>query len=431
MTQEPTSPTLPVPVSPGFAAAIPAEPQPTQQVAALTALAPSPDQREQLVCQRLLVGKTLAQAQAEAADLVPKIQENTAVLTVLGTDELEAVNRLTERMLSERPPVDVPELRQAMKDLGRKMRGMGRDYDPSDPHVLEKYERAKGGILARLHLGRTFLEEFLDDIRSLQQQFDRILQTLEGKQHQLLRNVTYYDEFYQLNEQEIVSLIYVIGVMEIVRDMVAEEASRIVIGDSSKGDRGAEEQARLSDLISHLDSKIIAFKGRLWVAWAMAPQIRNMRTISVGLSARIDQTVDLTIPTMKSTIVIWLTLSEAQQAEQFNRAVEDTYNYVVGQFAAAAKATVPAMASALATPALNPATVVAWSESLSAQADGIIQAIELGHQKRAELEAAMIAGKQVIDEATQRVNKAHLEHVLAAAQEPLPEIATSVPTAQS
>jgi uncharacterized protein YaaN involved in tellurite resistance len=267
----------------------------------------------------------------------------------------------------------------------------------------------------------------MDDIRSLQRLFDWVIKTLEGKQYNLLRNVTYYDEFYKLNEQEINNLIYKIGVMEIIRDLAAQKASDTIIGDSNLGDRGAEEQARILEIVQLLESKIMAFKGRLWVAWAMAPQIRNMRAISLGLSGRIDQTVDITIPTMKDTIVVWLTLSEAQQAEQFNKAVEDTYNNVMIMFANATKASVPILANALATPALDPRTIVAWSESLSAQADGIIQAFEVGRQKQAELDQAIVDGKKVIDVSTQKVNQAMLEHVLAAVKEPTPEISRTVP----
>ena len=95
-------------------------------------------------------------------------------------------------------------------------------------------------------------------------------------------------------------------------------------------------------------------------------------------------------------------------------------------FAAATKAAVPAISKALATPALDPRVIVAWSDSLAAQADGIVEAIELGQQKRAELEQAMIEGKQVIDATTQRVNQARFEHVLEAAKAPL-EISKSVP----
>jgi len=415
-------------VSPKFMEAVPLESQLSPQVAELSALAITPEKRDQLVCNRLLVGNTLSRAQKESSEVIEKIMSNTQVLAVFGTDALEAVNRLNDRMLDERPPVDIPELKMAMKDLSRSMRGIGKKYDPSDPKVLARYENTKRSVLGLFQFGKTFLEEFLDDVRSMQQMFDRVIQILEGKQFKLLKNVTYYDEFYRLNEQEIGNLIYKIGVMEIIRDLAAKRASGIVIGQSNMGDRGAEEQARILEIVNLLESKIIAFKGRLWVAWAMTPQIRNMRAISVGLSGRIDQTVDITIPTMKSTIVIWLTLSEAQQAAQFNQAVEETYNNVMMMFANAAKAAVPMLANALATPALDPRTILAWSESLSAQADGIVQAIQTGQQKRAELERAMIEGKMVIDSTTQRINQALLEHVLAAAKDAPLEISRSVPT---
>lgn len=426
MTQQPDETAI-VPVSGQFAAQIPSEPQPSPQVSELTSLAVTPEKREQLSCRLLLVGDTLVRAEAEAAETLSQMLENRQIFAVFGTDTLEGVNQLNERMLNGRPPVNVPELEGVMKDLSRSMRGLGRKYDPSDPKVLEKYERVKGGILSKIGLVKTFFEEFMDDIRSLQGRFEVVIEKLEGKQHQLIRNVAYYDEFYDLNEQEIDRLIYKIAVMEMIRDLAAEQASRIVIGDSTLGDRGGEQKAEILELVTLLENKIAAFKGRLWVAWAMSPQIRNMRAISLGLSARIDQTVGITIPTMKGVIVIWLTLSEAEQAEKFNKAVEDAFNQSMAMFANAAKASIPAMANALATPALDPRTVLAWSESLSAQADGIVQALELGIQKRAELDKAIIEGKKVIDEATEKVNQAQLQHVLAIAQEKPPEIIKSVP----
>lgn len=412
-------------VSPQFESVAPSQPQPSSRVVELSTLAGDAEKRDQLVCKRLLVGETFQRANYEASEAWQKIRSNTQVLAVFGTDTLDAVNRLNDRMLQERPPVDIPELQESMRTLSRTMRGIGKKYDPSDPKVLKKYDQLKGGILSIFRFGKSFREQFLDDISSLQQRFELVINTLEGKQYQLLRNVTYYDEFYRLNEAEIDRLIYKIGVMEIIRDLASTQASKIAIGNSNIGDRGTEEQAEIMDLINLLDNKIIAFKSRLWVAWAMAPQIRTMRAISFGLSARIDQTVDITIPTMKNTIVIWQTLTEAEQAQQFNRAVEEIYNQVMTQFANAAKAMVPVLANSLSAPSLDPRTVVAWSESVSAQADGIVMAIQTGQQKRAELEKAMMEGKNVIDAATQRVNKAQLEHLLAAAETPL-EISRSI-----
>lgn len=428
MTQQGSDKPIVIEVTSQFQNSVPPEPRSASEVNVLSTLAAIPEKRNQLACKKLLVGNTLLRAEKEASEALDSILTNTQVLAVFGTEALQAVNRLNDRMLEERPPVDIPEIKEAMKELSRSMRGIGKKYDPNNERVLKRYEKAKGGFLSFLRLGKTFLQEFMDDVRSLQQMCDRVTKTLEGKQYTLLKNVAYYDEFYTLNEQEICKLIYKIGVMEIIRDMAAEKASQITIGDSNMGDRGSEEQARILEIVNLLENKIIAFKGRLWVAWAMAPQTRNMRAISVGLSGRIDQTVDITIPTMKNTIVIWLTMSEAQQAEQFNKAVEQTYNDVMVMFANATKAAVPMLANALSTPALDPRTIMAWSESLSAQADGIVKAIEEGQQKRAALEQAMMEGKRVIDDTTQKVNQAQLDHVLKSVVEDVPlEIAKSVP----
>ena len=325
MTTDTTDqPTLPVPVS--------------KQVTELTALSVSPEERQRLICKELLIGETQVRAERDAATTLPEMQSNTQVLTLFGIDTLEGVNRLNDRMLDERPPEDVPELRELMKNLSRNMRGISKRYDPTDPKVYEKYEEVRGGILARLGFVKTFIEEFRDDMRDIDEKFDRVTEKLLAKQNALRRNIGYFDQFYDLNELEIDKLIYVIAVMEFIRELAAKQAEDIVVGDSNLGDRGDERKAKLTELIGHLDNKIIAFKGRLWVAWAMAPQIRNMRAISVGLSNRIDQTVGITIPTMKNTVAMWLTLSEAQQAAMFYKAVDDTANQAITDFAGAAKA---------------------------------------------------------------------------------------------
>lgn len=185
-------------VSPDFAAKALPEPQPNSRVTVLATLAAAPETRDQLTCQRLLVGETRVRAQKEASDIWAKIQANTQVLAAYGTSALDSVNQLNDQMLNGRPPVNVPELREAMTGLSRKMRGIGKKYDPSDDKVLKRYEQAKDGVMARIRFGKTFLEAFLDDIRSLQQQFEQVIHTLEGKQFGLLKNVAYYDQYYLL-----------------------------------------------------------------------------------------------------------------------------------------------------------------------------------------------------------------------------------------
>lgn len=414
MTQEPTQSTALV-VSP--------------QVQELTALSTTPEKREQLSCKALLVGDTLARAHAEAADVLPKMETNRQVLSVFGTDALESMNRLTDRMLHERRSVDVPEINDIMHDLSRLMRGLGKKYDPNDDKARERYKQVKGGIMHWFHFGKTFLEEFMDDVRSMEGQFDLVVEKLNDKKEQLNENTAYFDEFYRTNEEEISKLIYKIAVMEIMRDMLAEKASNIVVGDANLGDRGAEQKAKITELVTLLESRITAFKAQLWSAWVMAPQTRNISALSIGMSQRVDQTIYMIVNDMKRTIVIWRTLGDAEQARLLNSAVEETNNQIQTQFAAAAKVAVPAIANTLAQTAYDPRTIVAWTESLVAQADGFIQAEALGRQKRAELEAAMVESKQIVDAKTEEVNQARLEHLITLAKDAPLEIATSVPAA--
>lgn len=389
----------------------------SQQEKALASLARSAETRAKLVCTNLLVGETRTRALAEAKKILPEILMNTQALAIYGNSALDAVNDLSDQMTKNRPSVEMPELNRIMRDLNLRMSGINRKYDPSDPGVLKQYQQAKSGLFAAFHWGKTFFQLFQADIRSMEQIFDLVVATGEKHESTLLRSVSFFDEAYARSELERGKLIFVIAVMEQMRNTLADMASKVEIGDTDKGDRGVEEQARLAELATLLDNRIVAFKARLWVSWGMAPMLRNMRAISLGLYERVNQTISITIPTMKEVIGIWMQLSAAEQAAQFNQWSDASFNQSLVGFAHAAGAAVPLMADSLATPSLSPSTITAWCESVRAQGEGMKTAIVNGEQRRAELDQAMIEGKKVIDTTTLEVNQARLEHILAKARE--------------
>ncbi len=414
-----------------FAAQVPQEPPMTNQVTELSALSTSSETRQRLSCKDLLLGETRQRAEAEATKVLQDMLSNTQVLAVYGNDALKGVNDLNDKMLREHHPEDMSELEDIMKQFKRRIRDIGRKYDPSQPKNREKYENVRGRLLGFFHLGKTFLEELMDDVRSMDKTFDWAEERLNGKQQLVLRNVSYFDTLYDLNEKELGNLIYVIAIMEIARDRAAEKAEAIPVGDANAGDRGGERKSELADLVSLLENKIAYFKVRLFLAWSSAPQIRLMRKLDVGLSLRIDMAEAVAIPSTKGVFVQWIALGEAEQAQQVTQAVEDLLNEALTTYYDAASVVVPEITRSLETPPLDPRTVAAVVQSFETQADGIIQALELGRQKRAELEQAILSGRQAFNDATGRVNEAQLDQVLAVAREaesPL-EIAHSVPSA--
>jgi len=272
------------------------------------------------------------------------------------------------------------------------------------------------------------IEMLMEDVQSIDKQLEKVEKELSGKQHQLLRNVSYYDQLYKENEAEILKLIYAIGVMELIRDLAAKQAELIVEGDASLGDRQSEKKSKVGELSTNMEIKIAEYKGRLMVAWATSPQTRTMRTLNVGLAERINELICVTIPTMKGTIVQWRVLVQSQDANKLAQAVARSNNEWLQAYSAAGAAVVPAIAEGNQTPTLAPQTIAAMADSIAKQADGVIHAFEIGEQRRAEMDQAMIEAKTVIDDSTEKVNDAIVENVLKKARkaEEVIEVETAV-----
>ena len=402
------------------ALAIPLAPEtPANQGLAIYAAKPPAEAKKSLVCKDLLVGETRQKAEQEAQQLFEEMLANTQVFMTYGTTALEGVNSLIDRLLKEVEPEKIPELTRLMQELNREMRGVKRKYDVSDPEVREKYEQWKGGIGRFFGKAKTLVELLMEDVTSLERQIDRVGRDLKGRQYTLLRNVSYYDILYEENEVEIQKLIYVIGVMELIRDLAAQQAQKIITGDATLGDRRGEQRSTLTDLATNMEVKIAEYKGRLLIAWATSPQVRTMRTLNVGMAERINELLCVTIPTMKATIVQWRMLIQTQDAAKVSTMVQEASNEWIRAYAAAGAEVVPMVAEAVQTPTLTPQTIAAMADSIDKQADGVIRAMELGAQRRQEMEAAIMEAVPVMANASAKVSDALLQHVIGTATKPL------------
>ncbi|MDO8269077.1 MAG: toxic anion resistance protein, partial [Candidatus Levybacteria bacterium] len=294
--------------------------------------------------------------------------------------------------------------------------------------VREKYDDVKKKVLGLIEIGRNFFDDFKNDMRSFREQMDVAEDRLGGKQFQLLENVAFYDQYDAMNEQRIDALIFAIGVMEKVRDLATLQAESIVVGDANLGDRQGDEQSKILDFVMLLKSRISAFKGRLWAAWAMVPLNRNMRNTALHQAARIDQTIGVSIPAIKESILFWFSLGELEQASALTQAMDDLLNFALTGLANASKIAIPEIHERLATPALHVATIITTTQSVVAQTEGILKALETGAQKDRELDAAMLSSKQVMDGSTLKLNETRLAILLQEANElKTIEISRSVP----
>jgi uncharacterized protein YaaN involved in tellurite resistance len=381
--------------------------------------------RRTLSCKALLVGDTLAQATDEAERLYAEMLDNTQVFMTYGTQALEGVNTLVDRLLKEVEPTNIPELKELMRELNGDMRGLKQKYDVSNPKVRERYEKWKGGILRFIGQAKTMVEMLMEDVRSIEGQIDKVGRTLRDRQHQLTRNVSYYDALYDENEAEVLKLIYVIAVMELIRDYAARDAAAVQVGDANLGDREGERKAMLAEFSKNMELKLTEYKGRLFIAWATSPQVRTMRTLNVALAERINELVCVTIPTMKATILQWRMLMQTKEAAELAQIVAEANNDMLTAYAAATGEVVPMVAEMVETPTLQPATVAAMADAFAKAAQGIIDAADAGAERRKELDEAILSAHQVMQDATQKVSDKLIADTVQRALKPI-EVKTSV-----
>ncbi len=375
---------------------------------------------------RMLEPAQQEQARAVAKQQFPVLLADTNQLATFGDQAVAAVNRQVSRIFTEVGPVQIPELTSIMRQINDRMRALRGKYDPADPRVREVFDRFMDAIKGVFARGRDIVEMLFEEARSVEQQLDRIAGQLTTKQHELKRNVVLCDELYKANEASISQLVGVIAVMEAVVDEALVKQAALA-GSANRDEQ--EERARVTEFISTLQTRINEFQQRLFVAWSTSPQIRNIRSLHLGLGQRLALMVNLTIPTMKLTIAQWGLLMQAQQAAQLQQAVAEGANEVLASYARASGKAVPEIARQMQTPTLNPKTILDVAASLDAQAAGIEEAVRYGESARQEVVASIMVAQSSIAQSSARLGDTVAELVAQSARTlelPPPDLPSAV-----
>jgi uncharacterized protein YaaN involved in tellurite resistance len=429
---EPVDETTPaIEIDFGFpeAAPLPVAPEPPAPVSqGLARVAENPTARQGLVCSNLLRGASLAQARQQAADLYKQMLPDQSKLMAYGTEALMALNQLVERLLHEVEPVRIPELNGMLGQVNRQMLAIKGKYDVKDPKFQAEYKDFMDGVKRRFRKVRDFAAMMKADIQSIETQLAKLEKDLAGRQHDMTRNVVYYNALYAENEKSITELIRVIAVMELIVEEARRDAANIVVGDASLGDRGEEQKQQLADFISSMEVKITDYKGRLFVAWATSPQTRMMRSLDVGMANKLNQLVQVTIPQMKLVLVQWRMMVATFENAQVAKAVSAMSNQWTREFFEQGAVMMPTIAEAINEPQVWPETMHSIADALTRSAEGVLAAYQAGDQKRREVDEAMIESGKALSAVHKKIDATVIGRIVGSASSPVPvEVITSVP----
>jgi len=408
---------------------LPVAPEPPAPVSkGLARVAENPTTRQGLVCSNLIKGAGLAKARQEAAALYQQMLADQSKLMAYGTDSLKALNQLVERLLHEVEPVRIPQLNSMLGQLNRQMLAIKGKYDVNDPKFQSDYKDFLAGVKKFLRKSKDFVALMKADMLSIEAQLNTLEKDLAGRQHQMTRNVVYYNALYAENEQAIINLIYTIAVMELIVEEARKDAASITVGDASLGDRGEEQRQMRADLISNMEAKIADYKGRLFVAWATSPQTRMMRSLDVGMANKLNQLIAVVLPEMKLVLVQWRMMLQTFENAQVSEAVTSMANQWTQEFFEQGAQMMPAIAQAINQPVFWPQTMNAIADALTRSAEGVLAAYQAGDQKRQEVDQAMIESGQALSNVHKKIDDTVIGRIVGSASAPIPvEVITSVP----
>lgn len=220
---------------------------------------------------------------------------------------------------------------------------------------------------------------------------DKITESLEGYQAQLLKDVAMFDQLYDKNSTYFRQLtLYIIAGEKKLEQMRAGELKALQDKAAASGD--AMDAQKANDLAAELDrfeKKLHDLKLTRQVSMQMAPQIRLLQNNDSLLVERIQSTLSNTLPLWKSQMVLGLGLHHSQQALKAQTAVTDMTNELLRKNAETLKMGTIQTAKEAERGIIDMETLTQTNQSLIDTINEVMAIQQDGRAKRIEAERNM------------------------------------------
>lgn len=339
---------------------------------------------------------------AKAPQLVDNFLANQNALLDFGKEAVEEVNATVNHILSEQKKIEIPQVDELLANTNRELNGFVAKYkDISTSVELEK----KPGFFQRLFKqAKNDLQEFYFDSQTIEKKMDSMAASVVKQEEVLGRNIVSAELLIENNTKSIENLVGVIAFIEATGQEAAERAKQAQEQIANLAPTNVEYQvaseklARVTEVANILEQQHSEYMSRLYVAWTTTPQMRNLVKVSSDMKQRLGMLRRNTIPTMKLSIAQLGILQQSIKSSQTADAIVNANNAALQMLADTSKEAIPMMERIAQNPTLSVASVTKLAESLVAQNNGIIAAIDEGRQKRRELEAAIVRSAETIND---------------------------------
>ncbi|HEQ0382769.1 TPA: toxic anion resistance protein [Streptococcus pyogenes] len=338
---------------------------------------------------------------AKAPSLVDTFLADQNALLDFGQSAVEGVNATVNHILAEQKKLQIPQVDDLLKSTNRELNGFIAKYKDATPVDLDK----KPNFLQKLFKqSRDTLQEFYFDSQNIEQKMDSMAAAVVKQEDTLARNIVSAELLIEDNTKSIEHLVGVIAFIEASQKEASQRAAALQKDLKTKDSATPDYQikadllARTTEVINTLEQQHTEYLSRLYVAWATTPQMRNLVKVSSDMRQKLGMLRRNTIPTMKLSIAQLGMMQQSVKSGMTADAIINANNAALQMLAETSKEAIPALEQSAQNPTLSMKSVTSLAESLVAQNNGIIAAIDHGRKERAQLESAIIRSAETIND---------------------------------
>mgnify|MGYP005790175863 FL=1 len=339
-------------------------------------LQPAPEQAKPPVAEEVSLSP---EEKRMVDDFAGKIDlTNTALVLQYGAGAQKKMADFSETALNNVRTKDLGEVGELLSGVVGELRNF--DVDEDDKGFFGFFKRSAN----KLNNLRTKYDKAEANI-------NKVCESLENHQVQLMKDVALLDKMYGLNKVYFKELtMYILAGKKKLQKVQAEDLPALQAKAQASGlPEDAQAANDLSSMCNRFEKKLHDLELTRMVSIQMAPQIRLVQNNDTLMSEKIQSTLVNTIPLWKSQMVLAMGITHSQQAAQAQREVTDMTNELLRRNAATLKMATVETAKESERGVVDMETLKAANESLISTLDEVVRIQDEGRQKRREAEVEL------------------------------------------
>ena len=339
-------------------------------------LQPAPEQAKPPVAEEVSLSP---EEKRMVDDFAGKIDlTNTALVLQYGAGAQKKMADFSETALNNVRTKDLGEVGELLSGVVGELRNF--DVDEDDKGFFGFFKRSAN----KLNNLRTKYDKAEANI-------NKVCESLENHQVQLMKDVALLDKMYELNKVYFKELtMYILAGKKKLQKVQAEDLPALQAKAQASGlPEDAQAANDLSSMCNRFEKKLHDLELTRMVSIQMAPQIRLVQNNDTLMSEKIQSTLVNTIPLWKSQMVLAMGITHSQQAAQAQREVTDMTNELLRRNAATLKMATVETAKESERGVVDMETLKAANESLISTLDEVVRIQDEGRQKRREAEVEL------------------------------------------